>query len=82
MRKSVIGVAIVLAGLAVTAYAGHCPMDMKEIDAALSSGETKLSAEQLAQVKKLRAEGEAAHKAGNHGESMQKLGEAKQLLGI
>lgn len=81
MRKSVIGMAIVLAGLSITAYAGHCPMDMKAIDAALSEN-PKLSAEQLAEVKKLRAEGEAAHKSGNHGESMEKLAQAKQILGI
>jgi hypothetical protein len=82
MRKTVIGMAIVLAGFGVAAYAAHCPIDMQQIDAALASGETKLSAEQLEQVKKLRAEGEAAHKAGNHGESVQKLGEAKKILGI
>lgn len=81
MRKSVIGMAIVLAGLSITAYAGHCPMDMKEIDAALS-GNTNLSADQLEKVKTLRAEGEAAHKAGNHGESMEKLAQAKKILGI
>lgn len=80
MRK----LTIITAGLLLTsaaAFAGHCPMDMKAIDAALQQ-KTDLSTEQMAQVKKLRAEGEAAHKAGNHGESMQKLGEAKQILGI
>jgi hypothetical protein len=81
MRKTKIGVAIVLAGLSLTAYAGSCPMDMKAIDSALTSS-TKLSAEQTAEVKKLRAEGEAAHKSGNHAESVQKLGQAKKILGI
>jgi hypothetical protein len=33
-------------------------------------------------VKKLRADGEAAHKAGKHDESMKALGEAKKMLGI
>jgi hypothetical protein len=33
-------------------------------------------------VTKLRAEGEAAHKAGKHDQSMAALGEAKKLLGI
>ena len=42
----------------------------------------KLSAEQLAEVKKLRAEGEAFHKAGKHQESVATLGKAKTLLGI
>jgi hypothetical protein len=81
MHKAKLGIAIVLAALSVTAYAGSCPMDMKAIDAALTSN-TKLTAEQSAEVKKLRAEGEAAHKSGNHAESVQKLGQAKQILGI
>ena len=81
MRMTKLGIAIALAAMSVTAYAGSCPMDMKAVDAALSSN-TKLTAEQTAQVKKLRAEGEAAHKAGNHAESVQMLGQAKQILGI
>ncbi len=30
----------------------------------------------------MRADGEAAHKAGKHDDSMKVLGEAKKLLGI
>lgn len=81
MRKTKVGIAIALATMSLTAYAGSCPMDMKAIDAALTSN-TKLTAQQTAEVKKLRAEGEAAHKSGNHAESVQKLGQAKQILGI
>lgn len=81
MRTTKVGIAIALAALSLTAQAGHCPMDMKAIDAALTSN-TKLTAEQTAEVKKLRAEGEAAHKSGNHAESVQKLGQARQILGI
>jgi hypothetical protein len=81
MRKTKLGIAIALAAMSLTAHAGSCPMVMKDIDAALTSN-TKLTAEQTAEVKKLRAEGEAAHKSGNHAESMQKLGQAKQILGI
>ena len=33
-------------------------------------------------VTKLRADGEAAHKAGKHDDSMKALGEAKKVLGI
>jgi hypothetical protein len=36
----------------------------------------------MAKVKKLRAEGEADHKAGKHDDSLKKLGEAKKLLGL
>lgn len=41
-----------------------------------------LSAEDAAKVAKLRADGEAQHKAGKHDDSMKSLGEAKKLLGI
>jgi hypothetical protein len=56
-------------------------MDMKQIDEALSA-QPKLSAEELAEVKKLRAEGEALHKAGKHQESVATLGKAKSKLGL
>lgn len=62
------------------ALANSCPKEMKAIDAALPSA--KLSEAQTAEVKKLRAEGEALHKAGNHAESMAALGKAKSILGI
>jgi hypothetical protein len=42
----------------------------------------KLSASQMSEVKKLRAEGEQHHKAGKHAESMAALGKAKGILGI
>jgi hypothetical protein len=63
------------------AVAAHCPMDMKEIDAALSKNPS-LSADQLAEVKKYRADGEALHKAGKHKESVDTLAKAKKILGI
>lgn len=82
MKKSVaIACITLLTGLSATAFAGHCPVDMKAIDAALSTNKS-LSAEKTAEVQKLRAEGEAAHKAGNHAESMAKLAQAKTILGI
>jgi hypothetical protein len=76
----------ILAAAALTFAAGaanamHCPMDMKAIDEALAK-KPSLSAEQLAEVKKLRAEGEALHKAGKHNESVETLGKAKSILGI
>jgi hypothetical protein len=63
------------------AFAGSCPMQMKAIDAKLSSSPT-LSAADMDKVKTLRADGEAFHKAGKHAESEKALGEAKKLLGI
>ncbi len=74
---------LALAGalLTVPAYAFQCPADTAKIDAALQ-GATNLSAAQLAEVKRLRQEGERFHKAGNHGESVKVLGEAMDVLGI
>jgi hypothetical protein len=78
MKRIAILAALMLA--ASTAFANSCPREMKAIDAALPKA--KLSAEQAAEVKKLRAEGEAHHKAGRHAESMAALGKAKGVLGI
>jgi hypothetical protein len=64
-----------------TAFAFHCPKDMKAIDAALAKN-PQLSAEQMAEVKKQRAEGEALHKAGKHQESVDTLAKAMKTLGI
>ncbi len=75
--------ALVLAALALfssVAIAGSCPKLMKEVDAALPSA--KLSAAQMTEVKKLRADGEALHKAGKHGDSEAALNKAKKMLGI
>ena len=63
------------------AFAGSCPMQMKEIDAKMSSN-PKLSAADMSKVKTLRADGEALHKAGKHAESEKALGDAKKLLGM
>lgn len=64
-----------------TAFAFHCPADMKKIDEALAKNPT-LTAEQLADVKKFRAEGEASHKAGKHQESVDTLAKAMKILGV
>jgi hypothetical protein len=73
--------ALAFAAVSGSAFGAHCPMDMKAIDAALEK-KPSLSAEQLAEVKKYRAEGEALHKAGKHKESVETLGKARQILGI
>ena len=54
---------------------------MKAIDEAMSKN-PKLSAEQMAEVKKYRAEGETLHKAGKHQESVDTLDKAKKILKI
>ncbi len=72
--------AAVLLSAATLAHAHNCPNEMKAIDAALQT--SKLSGADLDKVKALRADGEKAHKAGKHGDSMKALGEAKKMLGI
>lgn len=74
---------ILAAGLALASgsvFAFHCPKDMKAIDEALPKA--KLSAAQMAEVKKLRAEGESLHKDKKHQESVDTLAKAKAMLGI
>lgn len=62
-------------------WANHCPMDMKAIDAALAKKPT-LSAAEMEEVTKLRAEGEELHKTGKHKESEAALNKAKAILKI
>jgi hypothetical protein len=64
-----------------SAFAMHCPADMKKIDEALGK-KPALSEAQMSEVKKLRADGETLHKAGKHQESVDTLGKAMKILGI
>jgi hypothetical protein len=73
--------ALSLALASSAAFAFHCPADMKKIDAALAKN-PKLSASQMADAKKFRAEGEALHKAGKHQESVDTLAKAMGILGV
>ena len=75
-----IALSIALAVAASTALANNCPNEWKAIDAALPKA--KLNDKQMAEVKKLRAEGEKLHKDGKHSESMAALGKAKKILKI
>lgn len=78
-KALILGAALTL--LSGTALALHCPKDMKQIDEALAM-KPSLTMAQMNDVKKLRAEGEALHKAGKHQESVDTLGRAKKILGI
>jgi hypothetical protein len=73
--------AILLFSASSLALANNCPNEMKAIDAKMSSA-SGISAEDMAKVKALRADGEKLHKEGKHDASMKALGEAKKLLGI
>ncbi|MEM5432047.1 hypothetical protein [Cupriavidus oxalaticus] len=82
MRKSIpILAALLLCGASGLALAHNCPNEMKTIDAKLRA-KPALSPEDAAKVAKLRADGEAYHKAGKHDEAMKSLLEAKKILGI
>jgi hypothetical protein len=79
LRLLVTAVGLMLA--ASNAFAFHCPKDMKKIDDALAA-KPAITAEQLAQVKSLRAEGETLHKQGKHQESIDTLAKAMKILSI
>jgi hypothetical protein len=78
MKRTALLVALAFASS--VALANSCPTHMKAIDAALPNA--KLSSAQMSEVKKLRAEGEALHKAGKHAESEATLKKAEGILGI
>lgn len=82
MKRTALSIAVAasLALASGAALAGSCPKEMKAIDGALPAA--KLDAAKMAEVQKLRAEGEAHHKAGMHAESLAALGKAKSILGI
>ena len=79
-KASTLATAILLAA-SLPAFAGSCPLDMKKIDAALADNPS-ISAADLERVKALRAEGEQLHKSGNHADSVARLREAEEILGI
>ena len=75
-----------IAVLAATLFAGsafafHCPKDMKAIDDALAK-KPQLSEAQMKEVKKYREEGETLHKAGKHQESVDTLAKAMKILDV
>ena len=82
MKRTSLSIALA-ASLALASgavLASSCPKEMKAIDDALPTA--KLDAAKMSEVKKLRADGEAHHKAGKHADSMDALGKAKSMLGI
>ncbi|HEX4763793.1 MAG TPA: hypothetical protein VFU92_05630 [Usitatibacter sp.] len=80
MKRS-LAMAVALLFASATAFAFHCPKDMKQIDDALAK-KPKLTEAQMKEVTKLRADGEALHKAGKHQESVDTLAKAKGILGL
>lgn len=80
MKKSLVAGLLAMA-LSGSAFAFHCPAEMKKIDEALAKN-PMLTAEQMTEVKQLRAEGETLHKAGKHQEALDTLEKAKKILKI
>ena len=74
-------VTLTLACTVGLALAHNCPREMVAIDARMATN-PKLSDADKAKVQKLRVDGEAAHNAGKHDDSMKLLAEAKKILGI
>lgn len=80
MKRSVtLGLALLFA--AGSAMAFHCPQDMKKIDEALAK-KPKLTEAQMKDVQKMRADGEAAHKAGKHQDAVDTLAKAMKILEV
>jgi hypothetical protein len=81
MNFRTIVISTLLAFASSSAFAFHCPADMKKIDEALAKN-PKLTAAQASDVKKYRAEGEALHNAGKHQDSVNTLAKAMKILNI
>ncbi|MBB2493500.1 hypothetical protein [Aquipseudomonas ullengensis] len=82
MRRIPLILALTLFGTGLfsgSLWAMHCPQDMAKIDQLLKT-DPPADPEVLAEVKRLRAEGEELHQAGDHSESMKVLAEALNLL--
>ena len=84
MRKRTLLAAVVTVSavgiFSFPAVAGHCPRDVKLIDAALKT--TSVDAATMTRVKALRDTGNEQHKSGRHGSSIANLHEAMKALGI
>ena len=80
MKKIVV---ILLSCFFVASYAnaGSCPILIKEVDSKLATAK-ELSEKQVAEIEKLRKEGEEAHNTGKHKESVKLLQEALAKLNI
>ena len=64
--------------LSATTLAGHCPKDVKKINAAMS----KMDDKKMSMAKDAATKGLALHKAGKHGEAHKGMHGAREALGI
>ena len=77
ITRSLIAAAILVA-FSAPAMAFHCPADVEAIDNALPK--SSLTAAQKTEVMKLRDEGEAQHKAGQHQDAVNTLAKAMRII--
>ena len=80
MKKHALIILLVSILFSTFAVAETCPNLIKQIDEMLAESK-QLSAEQINEVKSLRAQGEEAHKEGNKEECQKLLSQALDLLG-
>ncbi|MDP6708404.1 MAG: hypothetical protein QF893_18840 [Alphaproteobacteria bacterium] len=78
MSKGTFLAAALATVIATPALAGHCPADVKAIDHALSK--MSIPAAKMTEVKALRDEGDALHKAGKKKQSTDVLAMAMLRL--
>ena len=79
--KSILLAAAVVVAMTSSAFAKHCPKDVKIIDQSLSTA-TGMDKMQMTKVKTMRDEGDAFHKSGKHAEAIKVLHEAITILGV
>ncbi len=72
--------ATLAAAVSAPALASQCPAHVKKIDAAMA--DAKLGQEQMAEVHRLRDEGQKLHDEGKHQASMEALAKAEKMLGL
>lgn len=78
MFKRSLIITVVLVGFAGPALAGHCPVDVKKLEAAMPN----LKGAELAMAKEAAAKGAELHAAGKHGGSIKVLEKVMKELGI
>ncbi len=78
MIKRTLATAVVLAFVSGPALAGHCPKDVKKIQAAMST----LDKEKMMMAKEMSDKGMALHKAGKHADAIEVLHKEMEALGI
>ena len=77
IKRIVLASALAIA-FTTPALAGHCPADVKAIDNALAK--MSVPKAQMSEVKALRDQGAAEHKAGNHKNSVNTLAKAMRMI--